>query len=48
MESAKAVFYHLSFINVYIDKLSTDLAAAKFGCHINGTCINHLIYADDS
>jgi hypothetical protein len=33
---------------VYIDCLSKELLKSKFGCIINGTCFNHLVYADDT
>ena len=34
--------------NIYIDELSGRLQTAAIGCHINATCFNHLLYADDS
>ena len=34
--------------NVYIDELSANLKEANIGCYINGSCFNHLIYADDT
>jgi hypothetical protein len=37
-----------TLFNVYIDSLSRDLQRVKFGCFINGHCINHLVYADDT
>ena len=33
--------------NVYIDDLSRTLYSMPFGCYINNTCVNHLVYADD-
>ena len=33
--------------NVYMDDLSMILSKCHKGCHINGMCVNHLIYADD-
>ena len=33
--------------NVYIDDLSKTLHSMPFGCYINNTCVNHLVYADD-
>ena len=33
--------------NVYIDDLSRTLHSMPFGCYINNTCVNHLVYADD-
>jgi len=34
--------------NVFIDELSDTLSAMKTGCFVNGTCYNHIIYADDT
>jgi hypothetical protein len=34
--------------NVYMNDLSVRLNASKCGCNINGSFINHLMYADDS
>ena len=34
--------------NVYMNNLSVELNKCKTGCNINGTFINHLMYADDS
>lgn len=34
--------------NLYIDELSIRLNQLRVGCYINGTCFNHLIYADDT
>ena len=34
--------------NVFIDELSIRLNSSKIGCHLNGTCLNHLQYADDA
>ena len=34
--------------NIYIDNLSCRLNNSGIGCHINGKCMNHIIYADDS
>jgi exonuclease III len=34
--------------NVFIDELSDILCALKTGCYLNGTCFNHIMYADDS
>ena len=34
--------------NVFMDDLSCTLRGALFGCHINGECYNHIIYADDT
>ena len=36
------------FFNVYMDDLSNDLCNSGIGCHMNGTCVNHLMYADDT
>lgn len=33
--------------NIYIDDLSKELSKCDYGCFMNYTCINHLIYADD-
>ena len=33
--------------NIYMDDLSKTLNQAKVGCMFNGTCFNHLMYADD-
>ena len=32
---------------VYIDDLSRTLHSMPFGCYINNTYVNHLVYADD-
>ena len=37
-----------SFFNVYMDDLSYLLNKASIGCIVNGTRINHMLYADDS
>ena len=37
-----------TFFNVYIDCLSLELSQLKIGCMLNSTCINHLVYADDT
>ena len=37
-----------TLFNVYIDCLSKELLNAKFGCIFNGSCFNHLVYADDT
>ncbi len=34
--------------NVYIDGLSHMLCKTHAGCYINGTCVNHFVYADDT
>ncbi len=34
--------------NVYVDDLSQQLSTMKVGCYINGQCMNHLFYADDT
>ena len=34
--------------NVYIDDLSRILCSMPYGCYINNTCVNHLVYADDT
>ena len=34
--------------NVFIDDLSRELCDTNVGCFINGTCVNNLMYADDS
>ena len=31
-----------------MDELSVRLTNSRIGCHINDTCVNHIIYADDS
>ena len=36
------------YFNLYMDGLSALLTDSKVGCCINGTRINHLMYADDS
>ena len=36
------------FFNVYMNGLSQSLNDSKCGCNINGTFVNHLMYADDS
>jgi hypothetical protein len=33
--------------NIYMDSLSAHLINSGIGCHINNTCTNHLMYADD-
>ena len=33
--------------NIYVDDLSSKLNSCKTGCYIAGTCVNHLMYADD-
>ena len=33
--------------NVYIEDLSRTLCSMPFGCYINSTCVNHLVYEDD-
>ena len=37
-----------SLFNVFIEDLSLSLCSQKFGCFMNGTCFNHLNYADDA
>jgi len=37
-----------ALFNVYIDDLSKLLVEMNVGCNVNGTCINHLVYADDT
>ena len=32
----------------FIDDLSLILRGSYYGCHINGECFNHIIYADDT
>jgi hypothetical protein len=34
--------------NVYIDDLSKRLLQCKVGCNINGSWVNHIVYADDT
>jgi exonuclease III len=34
--------------NVFIDDLSLLLRNSLYGCHINGDCFNHIVYADDT
>ena len=34
--------------NIYMDDLSTQLNNCQIGCSLNGTLINHLMYADDT
>ena len=34
--------------NIYIDDLSHILGNTHAGCYINGVCVNHLVYADDT
>jgi len=34
--------------NVYVNDLSNELISEKVGCYINGNCMNHLFYADDT
>ncbi len=34
--------------NVYVDDLSVRLNSLNVGCYISNTCVNHLMYADDS
>ena len=36
-----------TLLNVYADKLSV-LSDGKIGCTINGVCVNHIMYADDT
>jgi len=36
-----------ALFNVYIHDLDKKLSDQGIGCHINGLCVNHLIYADD-
>ena len=33
--------------NVYVDELSSRLLDSQTGCHMNGVCMNHVMYADD-
>ena len=37
-----------ALFNVYIDDLSEMLIKTGVGCNLNGTWINHLVYADDT
>ena len=37
-----------SLFNVFINDLSSMLQSLNYGCHLNNTCFNHLIYADDT
>ena len=37
-----------SMFNVYLNDLSKELCTLPFGCYINDTCFNHLLYADDT
>ena len=37
-----------ALFNVYLDDLSEILIRTNVGCNINGTCVNHLVYADDT
>ena len=34
--------------NIYVDDLSTTLAALNTGCNLNGVCMNAFLYADDT
>ena len=34
--------------NLYMDDLSLKLNSSKIGCNVNGTALNHLMYADDT
>ena len=34
--------------NIFIEDLSNLLKSVKVGCFMNGTCFNHLFYADDA
>ena len=34
--------------NVYMDDLSKILCNSNIGCYVNETCVNHLLYADDT
>ena len=34
--------------NAYIDELSENLNMSRIGCHLQGVCYNHLMYADDA
>ena len=38
----------LSFFNLYMDELSVKLSDVNIGCNVNGVCINHMFYANDS
>ena len=33
---------------IYMEDLSNRLIDTGIGCHINGTCLNHIFYADDA
>ncbi len=36
------------FFNIYVNDLSCTLQSTRLGCNLNGTQINHLLYADDT
>ena len=37
-----------AFFNVFVDELSVCLRSVSVGCYIGETCMNHIIYADDT
>ena len=37
-----------AFFNVFVDELSVWLRTVSVGCYIGDTCMNHIIYADDT
>ena len=37
-----------ALFNVYVNDLSEALLSSNTGCNINGQCINHILYADDT
>ena len=47
MVYARVGYYHQSYLLIYIDDLSNELALCKSGCYINEQCMNYVIYADD-
>ena len=37
-----------AFFNVFVDELRACLRSVSVGCYIGETCMNHIIYADDT
>ncbi|XP_026325415.1 uncharacterized protein LOC113234330 [Hyposmocoma kahamanoa] len=36
-----------TLFNLYIDRLIEELSGMHVGCHVDGTCVNNISYADD-
>ena len=48
MGYGKERYFHLPFSNVFVDELSVWIGTVSVGCCIGDTCMNHIIYADDT